>query len=256
MIRTHKQALEQSYSKELEAGHVVITCAAVMASVFEIGSDGKDSVREILWQTARERDTNFRECVFHFRLDRTRGRANVLEAKFLNGVYLGLRLGTNEMHIGTATCRQCPSDQAKDSHNVVSVFNAVVGAPRKPTPGAQRDGDEVPAARYPIAASGGKKPLPVRPAVRGVQGGVLRPRKVHIRAGVETEKCGANPGWRCDAILTRRQARSSITAPIKRITTEMQHDERLVRRVQAAEGRKRPRANPVDDRDAVRSRAT
>ena len=94
--------------------------AAVMVSVFEIGSDGEDSVREILWQTARERVTHFRQCVFHFRLDRTRGRANVLEAKFLNGVYLGLRLGTNEVHIGTATCRQCPSDQAKDSQNVLS----------------------------------------------------------------------------------------------------------------------------------------
>ena len=37
--------------------------------------------------------------------------------------------------------------------------------------------------------------------------------------------------------------------------TEMQHDERLARRVQAAEDRKRPRANPDDERDAVRSRA-
>ena len=98
MIRTHKLALEQSYSKELDLDHVVIprliVRAAVVVSVFEIGSDGEDSVREILWQTARERD---------FRLDRTRGRANVLEAKFVNGVYLGLRLGTNEMHISIAT---------------------------------------------------------------------------------------------------------------------------------------------------------
>ena len=108
--------LNNKYSKELEAGHVVITCAAVMVSVFEIGSDEEDSVREILWQTVRETVTHFRD----FRLDRTRGRANVLEAKFLSGVYLGLRLGTNEVHIGTATCRQCPSDQAKDSQNVLS----------------------------------------------------------------------------------------------------------------------------------------
>ena len=37
--------------------------------------------------------------------------------------------------------------------------------------------------------------------------------------------------------------------------TEMPHDERLARRVQAAEDRKSPRANPDDERDAVRSRA-
>ena len=36
---------------------------------------------------------------------------------------------------------------------------------------------------------------------------------------------------------------------------EMQHDERLARRVQAAEDRKRPRANAKDERDAVRPRA-
>ena len=57
IIRTHKRTLEQSYSKELEAGHVVIPWlimrAAVMVSVSEIGSDEEDRVREILWQTVR-----------------------------------------------------------------------------------------------------------------------------------------------------------------------------------------------------------
>ena len=36
---------------------------------------------------------------------------------------------------------------------------------------------------------------------------------------------------------------------------EMQHDERLARRVPAAEDRKRPRVNAEDERDAVRPRA-
>ena len=94
------------------------------------------------------------------------------------------------------------SSERQPERFVWDVLNAVVGAPTKPTPGAKRDDDEVPAARYPIAAGGGEEPLRVRPAVRGGQGAVLGPRKVHIRAGVETEKCGANPGWRCDTILT------------------------------------------------------
>ena len=55
------------------------------------------------------------------------------------------------------------SSERQPERFVWDVLNAVVGAPRKPTPGAQRDGDEVPAARYPIAASGGEEPLPVRP---------------------------------------------------------------------------------------------
>ena len=40
---------------------------------------------------------------------------SLFEAKFFNGVYLGLRFGANEMYIGTATgVVQSPSDQAKD----------------------------------------------------------------------------------------------------------------------------------------------
>ena len=49
---------------------------------------------------------------------------------------------------------------------VWDVLNEVVGAPWKPTPGAQRHGDDVPAARYPIAERGGGEPLPVQLAVR------------------------------------------------------------------------------------------
>ena len=37
--------------------------------------------------------------------------------------------------------------------------------------------------------------------------------------------------------------------------TDMQHDERLARRVQAAEDRQRPRANAEAERDAVRPSA-
>ena len=114
MIRTHKVALELSYSKELEADQVVvpwlIMLAAVMVSLFEIGSD---------WRTAYERSRDkphpkelpmFGACVFYFPLDRARGK---LEAKFFDGVYLGLRLGTNEMYIGIATSGRRDQDRAR-----------------------------------------------------------------------------------------------------------------------------------------------
>ena len=74
----------------------LIVHAGVIVSLFEIGSDRR---------TAYERS----------RLHRTRGRANKLEAKFFSGVYLELRLGTNEMYISSATvCCQSRSDQAKE----------------------------------------------------------------------------------------------------------------------------------------------
>ena len=59
------------------------------------------------------------------------------------------------------------------------------------------------AARCPLAAGGGEEPLPMQPAVRGGDGGVVGPRMVYIRAGAEIEKC---------AILTGGQAKSH-TAP-------------------------------------------
>ena len=64
MIRTHKLPLEQSYSKEWEAGHVVILWltmrASAMVSLFETGSDGRTSWERRPWQTVPERVTHVR----------------------------------------------------------------------------------------------------------------------------------------------------------------------------------------------------
>ena len=92
---------------ELETDHVVVPWlvmhAVLMVTLFVIGSDGRTAYERFRGKPYLKESLIFEECVFHFPLDRTRGRANELEAKFLNGVYLGLRLGTTEMYIGTAT---------------------------------------------------------------------------------------------------------------------------------------------------------
>ena len=100
----------------------------VIISVFDIGNDG----------------------AFHLPLDRARGRENKLEAKFLNGVHLGLRLRTNEMYIGTATsvARAAAIKRKTEPERFLwDVLNAVESAPWKPSPGAQREGDQAPAVR-------------------------------------------------------------------------------------------------------------
>ena len=102
-----------------------------MVSVFDIGNDGK-------------------KCAFHLPLDRARGRENKLEAKFPNGVHLGLRLRTNEMYIGTATsvARAAAIKRKTEPERFLwDVLNAVESAPWKPSPGAQREDDQAPAAR-------------------------------------------------------------------------------------------------------------
>ena len=106
-----------------------------------------------------------------------------------------------------------------------------MGAPWKPTPGGQRAGDEVPAARYIIAEGGGT-------------------------SAASSEEDVPTPDFQgCDAILTRTTAKNHGTQRRERLMTEMQHDERLLRRVQAVEDSKRRRPNAEGERDAVRPRS-
>ena len=120
----------------------------------------------------RSRDKPYRkelpilgECVFYLPLDRTRGRANKAVSEVLQWSASRTEAG-NQRDRCTSAQRQVLSasqrSSEKQSQNCVwDRLNAVLGAPWKKTPGAQREGDEVPAARYPIAEGGGEQPLPV-----------------------------------------------------------------------------------------------
>ena len=78
MIRTHKRARWQSFSKALEADHVVIPWLITHLRVrYLTRAHGKPYRKGLLI---------LGECVFYFLQDRTRGTANKLEAKFLHGV--------------------------------------------------------------------------------------------------------------------------------------------------------------------------
>ena len=89
--------------------------AAVTVSLLEIVADGRTAYERSLGKQKRKKRPVFGECGLYLPFDRTRDKTHNLRAKFLNGVYLGLRLKINEMYIGTKT-GLCPSrsDQAKD----------------------------------------------------------------------------------------------------------------------------------------------
>ncbi len=86
MIRTHKLALEQSYGQLLEAGHVgvpwLILHSAVMVSLFEVGSDGRTAYERTRGKRYRQELPIFGKCVYYLPLDRARGKANKLDAKW------------------------------------------------------------------------------------------------------------------------------------------------------------------------------
>ena len=71
MIRTHKLALEPSYSKELEADDVLVLWlimhAAGMVSLFELGSDGRTAYERSQGKPYRNEFAIFGECVCVFR---------------------------------------------------------------------------------------------------------------------------------------------------------------------------------------------
>ena len=63
------------------------------------------------------------------------------------------------MYIGTATGVVSVAAVKRKTEPELGMWdrlNAVLGAPWKKTPGIQREGDEVPAARYSIAEGGGE----------------------------------------------------------------------------------------------------
>ena len=102
-----------------------------MVSLCEMGSDGRTAYERSRGKPCRKELPIFCECVFYPPLDRTRGRANKLEAKIIHGMYLGLRFGINEMYIGTVTglVRGAAIKRKTEPQRFVwDVLNAIVGA--------------------------------------------------------------------------------------------------------------------------------
>ena len=91
--------------------------AAVMVSLFEISSDGRTAHERTRGKKYRRELPIFGECVFYLPMDRARGRLNKLEAKWLSGVYLGLKLSTNELYIGTENWRRENGGSEKKTRN-------------------------------------------------------------------------------------------------------------------------------------------
>ena len=169
--------------------------------------------------------------MFYLLLEGTRGKRKRAGGEVLQwSVSRSETLNQSDVHRHKDECCQSRSEQAKDRARAFfwSEVNSTVGTQWWRTPAAQKDGEEVLAARYPVAQGSGEQPLLVKPAVRGGPVGVLDPRTVFFRARVDIEKYGTTPGCPgCDAILTESQAKSHSTACRDRIMTEMQQDDRL-----------------------------
>ena len=108
VILAHKLALEQSYSKELEADHGVIPWLmmheVVVVSMSEFGSDGRTVHGN---RAGQNNPFSGSTCSSFFCTE---------HEAFFSGVKGRFSSGSNDMYIGTATgCCQSRRDQVKDS---------------------------------------------------------------------------------------------------------------------------------------------
>ena len=204
--------------------------AAVMVSLFENGSDGR---------TAHERSRGKRAplCLGQNKSQSEQAGSEVPQWSVCRTEVGNPRDGHRHGVVRAAANKR----MTEPERFVWNVLNAFVGAPWKPTPGAQRKGDEVPVQRavascdYQCAQRSGRSSRPTQ--------------SLHVyRCGTRENRM--TPGCSgCDAILARGTAKNPSCG------VQRQHDERVARRVQAGEERRRPRADSEDERDAVRPRA-
>ena len=248
-VRTLKVALERSYGK-IDQKHVIvpwlIEYAGTVATLFEVGADGRTAYQRQRGKRYNQPLAPFGECVHYLPLDRERGKKAKLQPKWKHGIFLGVRVGTGELFIGTsagtvrarAIRRRCPSERHQRSE-----LDAMVGSPWKPHPSAE-EGDEAPAAVYfPIDnGEGGELALPLqRGPIASGAGGVPGPRRVYIRAGVELKRFGftANcPG--CTAAAEGTDPRSHNEECRTRIEKAMAEDPSAKARLEAATSRRQP----------------
>ena len=145
MIRTQKVALEIAYGGELAADHAslpwLIQYSGLLVSLFEVGADGRTAYERTRGKKFRRELPPFGEVVFYLPLDRQKGHLNKLQAKWLVGVYLGLRLDTGELYIGleqgvvrARAVRRRPGAAARDR----SLFDGFRGTPWKPVVASER----------------------------------------------------------------------------------------------------------------------
>ena len=127
-VRTLKVALERSYGK-IDQKHVIvpwlIEYAGTVATLFEVGADGRTAYQRQRGKRYNQPLAPFGECVHYLPLDRERGKKAKLRPKWSHGIFLGVRVGTGELFIGTSagTC-QSESNPPEVSVGKASAFRA------------------------------------------------------------------------------------------------------------------------------------
>ena len=79
----------------------MIEYASAVLNRFEVGADGNTPYGRLRGKPFRMKLPNFGESVYFKPLRQSGSKLNKLDPKFREGVYLGIREGTNEVIVGT-----------------------------------------------------------------------------------------------------------------------------------------------------------
>ena len=105
-IRTLKDALEYRYSIKLHPRHVVlpwlVDFAGALWSRYQLGIDGRTAYERSTGKKWKQKLPEFGECVFFRPLKDGSGKQRKLDAKFEDGVFLGIQEGSALKWIGTS----------------------------------------------------------------------------------------------------------------------------------------------------------
>ena len=240
--RTMKSALDRHYPGLLHSRHPVlpwmIDYAAALMSRFNRGSDGFTPYERSTGKKWRVQVPEFGEAVWYQPLKGERASGK-LEAKFEEGIFLGIQEGSALKWVGTPTGVQrswsikCKAGSDRWDQAMMEVM---IGLPWKLTPKLEGldKGVSLPAqieVELPPQVEDDKEAE--RPRKRG-----YRPRGIYIRRDVELEEYGYTPGCDgCEAAQLGLSHKHHSMACKKRIRDEMMKTPEGKKKVEAIEKR-------------------
>ena len=150
MIRTLRSSLQAKLGVKVGKGHALypwlIEWAADLLTRYKVNSEGRTAVEEIRGKKSARSFAQFGEQIMYMPAQTAAGKLDKLDDRYRDGIFLGMRLRSDEILVGTAegvvkarsVCRH-PEGKQWDKDFAASVK----GIPRQPVPGF--DSDHVPA---------------------------------------------------------------------------------------------------------------
>ena len=156
VCRVLKHAFEALHGVTINQDHPVLTWlvrhAGVVLAIGQRGKDGRTGHELRRGKPFRRKIPPFGEKVFYLPVGKRQSR---LTDRWLPGLFLGLKEGSDELYVGTSagvmrarSVKRMPEEQRADPEMV----RGLKGVTWRPIPGAPADGDDAPPAAVKIVA--------------------------------------------------------------------------------------------------------